>query len=88
MATIEALRTARGITQTELGKAVHTSAATVSQWERGRRIPGKCRIEELAEFFGVAESEIELPTPEAATPRVKKNPESSANPVDATGETL
>jgi transcriptional regulator with XRE-family HTH domain len=50
---IRAAREAKGLTPTELGAAVGASAAAVSTWETGRRVPTRdlmfrvCRVLDL-----------------------------------------
>ena len=47
------LRKLRGLTQADLAKRIHTSAAAVSSYERGRRSPCLAVLIALAQEFGV-----------------------------------
>jgi len=46
-------RTAKGMTQAELGAALNYSDKSVSKWERGEAIPDAYVLLQLAEMFGV-----------------------------------
>ena len=47
------LRTARGMTQAELGARLNYSDKTISKWERGEAIPDAFVLTQMAELFGV-----------------------------------
>lgn len=44
----------KGLTQAALGDLVHACQASVSLWERDKRIPPKLVRQQLAELFGVS----------------------------------
>lgn len=44
----------KGLTQGALGDIVHACQASVSLWERDKRIPPKLIRQQLAELFGVS----------------------------------
>ena len=46
-------RTAKGMTQAELGAALNYSDKSVSKWERGESIPDAFVLKQMAELFGV-----------------------------------
>ena len=48
------LRTARGLTQAELGAKLNYSDKTISKWERGEAIPDAFVLTQMAELFGVS----------------------------------
>ena len=52
------LRTARGMTQAELGAKLNYSDKTVSKWERGEAIPDAYVLTQLAELFGVTVNDL------------------------------
>ena len=51
-------RPTRTLTQTSLAETLNVSNGTVSAWERGRKEPSKSNLRKLAEFYGVARSEL------------------------------
>lgn len=58
MNVIKLLRKEKGLTQTELAKAIGVEQAAVSKWEIGRAKPEMQCVERLAEFFGVEQDYI------------------------------
>lgn len=52
------LRIQRGYTQERLAKALQTSQASITAWERGSREPDFRTIKRLAEFFSVPMSAL------------------------------
>lgn len=50
---LRSIRQATGISQSELARRLGVTAATVSQWESGRRAPRDTHRIAIAEFFGV-----------------------------------
>ena len=48
------LRQAAGMTQLELGDALHYSDKTVSKWERGESIPDAGMLKQIGDVFGVS----------------------------------
>ena len=48
------LRTAKGLTQAELGSMLNYSDKTISKWERGEAIPDAYVLTRLAEIFSVS----------------------------------
>lgn len=57
----------KGISQTELAKAVNTTANTVSRWESGGIKPTLGNVAALARYFGVPISRM-LPDPRLPKP--------------------
>ena len=47
------LRAKKGITQSELAKAVNYSDKAVSKWERGESVPEISVLKQVADYFGV-----------------------------------
>ena len=56
------LRTARGLTQAELGAKLNYSDKTISKWERGEAIPDAYVLTQMAELFGVTVDELPGPS--------------------------
>lgn len=52
------LRKEKGITQAELGEAVHVSNKAVSKWERGQGFPDVVNLSALADTLGVSITEL------------------------------
>lgn len=52
------LRTARGMTQAELGAELNYSDKTISKWERAEAIPDAYVLTRMAELFGVSVDHI------------------------------
>lgn len=50
---ISSLRTANGLTQTELAEKLNYSDKAVSKWERGESIPDVAVLKQIAEMFDV-----------------------------------
>ena len=51
---LKSLREAKGITQSELSKALKISPSTVGMWEQGRREPDYEMLKRIADFFDVS----------------------------------
>lgn len=51
---ITALRKSRGLTQTDVGKALNYSDKTVSKWENGDSLPDVTVLHALAQMYGVS----------------------------------
>lgn len=51
---IKQLRTARGITQTELARVMSVTRSSVNAWEMGISVPTAAKLVELALFFQVS----------------------------------
>ena len=51
---IEELRTEKGLSQRELAKALGTSQANVSRWEKGLNLPSILECWKIADFFDVS----------------------------------
>lgn len=51
---ITALRKSRGLTQTDVGKALNYSDKTVSKWENGDSLPDVTVLHTLAQMYGVS----------------------------------
>ena len=52
------LRTAAGLTQSELGEKLHYSDKAVSKWERAESVPDAWVLKELGRIFGVTVDEL------------------------------
>jgi len=65
---IAALRTARKMTQLELGEALNYSDKAISKWERGEAVPDAYVLLELSRIFGVSVDWILTPHGEEAPP--------------------
>ena len=52
-ARISALRTARGLSQSQLAEALEVSRQSVSKWETDASVPDLDRLVKLAELFGL-----------------------------------
>ncbi len=52
------LRTAAGLTQSELGEKLHYSDKAVSKWERAESVPDAWVLKELSRIFGVTVDEL------------------------------
>ena len=48
---LKAARKAKGMTQTDLGKAVNVTKGTVSSWETGMRLPNINTLVQLADLL-------------------------------------
>ena len=55
---LKSIRIQRGYTQERLAKALSTSQASITAWERGTREPDFRTIKRLAEFFNVPMSAL------------------------------
>lgn len=51
--TIAKLRKEKGLTQTDLAKAINVSPSTLCRWEKNQRTPSKEDIVTMAEVFGI-----------------------------------
>ena len=52
------LRTAAGLTQSELGEKLHYSDKAVSKWERAESVPDAYVLTELGRLFGVSVDDL------------------------------
>ena len=68
---LKALRTQRGITQTQLAEAIFVSRSAVAKWENGLGLPSEESMTALQNYFGVSASYFATEQPEAII--VKKN---------------
>lgn len=55
---VKRLRTLRGLSQSELGKAIGVAHSRISDIERGAGNPTLATIEKLAKVFGVSPCEL------------------------------
>lgn len=53
MNNIKILRVEKNLSQDELAKQIHVTQTMISQWEKGKKQPGREVAESLADFFGV-----------------------------------
>ena len=70
---IRNLRTARGMTQSDLADRLHVVRQTVSKWEKGLSVPDAEMLEKMAELFDVSVSELlgsRIPETETTTDSV------------------
>ena len=70
-AKIRQLRTARGLTQEELGSELGVSPQAVSKWESGTTLPDIQLLPELAVLFGVSIDELFSMTDESRMDRIE-----------------
>jgi len=70
---IKELRIKRNMTQTELADALSVAGSTISNWEKGRRLPSISDLKRIAAFFSVSLSVFEVDTRDidAGQPRSK-----------------
>ncbi len=57
---IKELRLKRNMTQTELADALSVAGSTISNWEKGRRLPSISDLKRIAQYFSVSLSFFEL----------------------------
>ena len=62
------LRTGAGMTQAELGEALHYTDKAVSKWERAESVPDAWVLTELARIFGVTVDQLLSPNAHWAPP--------------------
>ena len=72
------LRTAKGLTQAELGALLNYSDKSVSKWERAEAVPDAYVLKNMSEIFGVSVDYI-LSSHDAWEPPKEINPERSFN---------
>ena len=53
MLHLKELRTQKGLTQSELSKALNVSASSIGMYEQGRREPDTTTLAEIAAYFNV-----------------------------------
>lgn len=53
MLHLKELRTSRGLTQSELSKALNVSASSIGMYEQGRREPDNTTLKKIASYFEV-----------------------------------
>jgi phage repressor protein C with HTH and peptisase S24 domain len=56
--TLQAVMTARGVNQSELGRRLGLESQSVNQWIKGKTVPRGARLQEVAEALGVTVSEL------------------------------
>lgn len=66
---IAAARSAKGWSQTKLGREIGAGQTTVSSWERGRTEPTREDVRRVAQALQIAISELELVGPTSASVR-------------------
>lgn len=54
MKILKKLREEKGITQSELGKALDISPSAIGMYEQGRRVPDVPTLKKMSAFFGVS----------------------------------
>lgn len=57
--TIAKLRKMKGLTQADLGSAIHVTPSAISQWETGRTSPAVQQMFILANYFGITVEQLE-----------------------------
>lgn len=55
---LKELRTAKGITQEELGQIIFVSRSAIAKWEQGKGMPSKESLNLLSEYFKIAPDEL------------------------------
>lgn len=73
---VKRLRLQCGLTQKEFGESIGVSAATVSTWEIGTRLPRMGVIERIASTYGILKSDLieDRKTPTTIGERISKVP--------------
>ena len=88
---ISALRTARGLSQSELAEALEVSRQSVSKWETDASVPDLDRLVKLAELFGVSLDQLVRgeapPSGEGGSPEPGAEPASASPPPPPRGST-
>lgn len=69
---LKRLRAQKGISQAELAEKIYVSRSAVAKWENGLGLPSEQSLGLLADYFGVAPSEL-LSDPTAETVIVRQN---------------
>ena len=69
---LKRLRALKGVTQAELGKAIHVSRSAVAKWEAGLGVPSEDSTLALCEYFSVTKETL-FPNREAEPLLVEKN---------------
>lgn len=54
MKILKKLREEKGMTQSELGKALEISPSAIGMYEQGRRVPDVPTLKKMSAFFGVS----------------------------------
>lgn len=54
MKILKKLREEKGVTQSELGKALEISPSAIGMYEQGRRVPDVPTLKKMSAFFGVS----------------------------------
>lgn len=54
MKILKKLREGKGLTQSELGKALDISPSAIGMYEQGRRVPDVPTLKKMSAFFGVS----------------------------------
>ena len=73
---LQQLRREQGLTQEQLGEALHVSAKTISRWETGTYMPPVEMLLELSGLYGVSINELvsgERLPPEALPAKAEEN---------------
>lgn len=55
---LKVLRVKKGMSQSDLAKALGTTQMTVSAWETGRSTPRPPMMQKIADYFGVSKDEL------------------------------
>ena len=69
---LKKLRNEKGVSQTQLAKAIFVSRSAVAKWENGLGLPSEQSLSSLADYFGIAPIEL-LSEPQTETVIVEKN---------------
>ncbi len=75
------LRTAKGMTQAELGELLSYSDKSVSKWERAEAVPDAYVLKKMSEIFGVTVDYILSPHDEWVPPKKEKKEHSFSSGV-------
>ena len=72
MLHLKELRTQRGLTQSELSKALNVSASSIGMYEQGRREPDNTTLKKIASYFNVTTDYLlGLPCASSTSPSTK-----------------
>lgn len=77
------LRTAKGLTQSELGELLSYSDKSVSKWERAEAVPDAYVLKKMSEIFGVPVDYILSPHDEWIPPKEEKTRSYSSRTITA-----
>ncbi len=68
---IRRLRASRGLTLAQMGKQINASVSVISDWENDKKTPRASSLQRLADFFGIAVSDLHPASGESMLPHQK-----------------